>query len=226
MFTVLTARRYPRDPEALGEYIQCPNLPTLMRQFLYDQINSDTNDSAMAVPLASCPPAPARVLTYTSAIATFHAPSDHSGIGGMRRERIRAVPSWRNDPAGRYDCVYVTKDENANGFRGLSVARVRAFLSFQHAGINYPCALIEWFVPTALDPDPDTGMWVVEPEFNADGSRPTQLIHVDSILRNAHLIPVFGDDSVSLPPDFKASSSLNEFAAFFVNKFADHSTLR
>jgi hypothetical protein len=37
-----------------------------------------------------------RVAVYNSAIAKFYAPSDLSGVGGMRRERIRAMQSWKN----------------------------------------------------------------------------------------------------------------------------------
>ena len=47
-----------------------------------------------------------RIEVFNSAIATFHAPSDISGIAGMRREHIRAMPSWRNGPA-RYDTVLI-----------------------------------------------------------------------------------------------------------------------
>ncbi|OAX31238.1 hypothetical protein K503DRAFT_654751, partial [Rhizopogon vinicolor AM-OR11-026] len=47
-----------------------------------------------------------KITLYTSAVATFYAPSDISGIGGMRYERIRAVYTWRNGP-GRYDCVFI-----------------------------------------------------------------------------------------------------------------------
>ena len=32
---------------------------------------------------------------YNSAVATFYVPSDLSGTGGMRKERIRAVSHWR-----------------------------------------------------------------------------------------------------------------------------------
>jgi hypothetical protein len=35
-----------------------------------------------------------RVAVYNSAVVKFYAPSDLSGVGGMRRECIRAVPSW------------------------------------------------------------------------------------------------------------------------------------
>ncbi|KAJ6563451.1 hypothetical protein B0H10DRAFT_1843668, partial [Mycena sp. CBHHK59/15] len=58
------------------------------------------------------------------------APSDQSGIGGMHRERIRSVRSWRGG-APRRDCVFVEQDTTQPGFRGLYAARVIAFMSLK-----------------------------------------------------------------------------------------------
>jgi hypothetical protein len=55
----------------------------------------------------------------------------------MRRERIRAVKSWRNGP-GRYDTNFVNMDSSVYRMRGLDVARVRFFFSFSHNGVEYP----------------------------------------------------------------------------------------
>ena len=46
------------------------------------------------------------------------------------------------------------------------------------------------------------------------------VVHLDTILRGAHLIPVYG--SSFIPPHFRHSWSLDAFKAFFVNKYADH----
>ena len=69
-------------------------------------------------------PAPfyGKISIYPSALATFHAPSDISGVGGMRRERIRAMKSWRKGP-GCYDTVFVNMN-SLKGMLGLNVARV------------------------------------------------------------------------------------------------------
>ncbi|KAL6306047.1 hypothetical protein BKA93DRAFT_730025, partial [Sparassis latifolia] len=48
------------------------------------------------------------------------------------------------------------------------------------------------------------------------------LLHVDSLLRNAHLLPVFGPRP--LPLKFPFYHSLDCFEAFYVNKYADHHT--
>jgi hypothetical protein len=70
------------------------------------------------------------------------------------------------------------------------------------------------------EPDEDTGMWVVEPDFNDDGSPYMTVIHLDSILRAAHLIGVCNGDFV--PKDLAFHQSLDAFRAFYVNKFIDH----
>jgi hypothetical protein len=159
------------------------------------------------------------ISVYPSAVATFYAPSDISGIGGMRRERIRAVPSWRRG-SGRYDCVFVNTDSAAEGMCGLDVARIRAFLSFKSQGRTYPCALVHWFSRIGDEPDDDTGMWMVEPDFNFDGSPSAAIIHLDSIVRAAHLIGVYGEEPV--PENLSPDNSLGAFHSYYVNKFIDH----
>ncbi len=148
----------------------------------------------------------------------FYAPSDLSGIGGMHRERIRAVPSWHRGPP-QYDCVFAEADPNRLGFQGLLVGRVRLFFSFKTAGQEYPCALLQWFSTVGDEADDDTGMWIVEPDFDISGVRACEVVHVDTLMRSAHLIPVY--DNATLPSDFHHFQSLDSFWVFFVNKFAD-----
>lgn len=47
------------------------------------------------------------------------------------------------------------------------------------------------------------------------------LVHIDSLLRGAHLIGVAGKEFVPVD-DFDFSDSLDAFKAFYVNKYADH----
>ena len=63
-------------------------------------------------------------------------------------------------------------------------------------------------------------MWVVEPDFHPDGSAFSAVIHLDSILRAAHLIPVFGQDTIST--DIPLAYSLDVFSSYYVNKYIDH----
>lgn len=196
----------------------------MVRRFLYHQLTPDAPTSVDSgdVPLESCPLFNGNVSLYSSAIATYHAPSDPSGPRGMHRERIRSVASWRGGPA-RHDCVFVAQDNNLPGFRGLLVARVHLFFSFKFQAVLYPCALVSWFSSVDDEPDPDTGMWIVSPDTDDSeetGRSPLDVIHLDSIERGAHLIGVAGDDY--LPYGLQHTDSLDIFRSFYVNKFADH----
>lgn len=138
----------------------------------------------------------------------------------MNRQHIRATPSWRKGPP-RHDCVVLNKDSNLEGFRGLHVARVCIFFSFMHGGVNYPCALVEWFTPVdPNEPCANTGMWIVKPDVDRDGRREVSVIHLDSVVRGVHLIGVYGDEF--LPRRFKHTDTLDAFQSYYVNKYADH----
>lgn len=220
----MVARNVPRGVDGLADHFAIPNFRSLLARFLFNQLHPQSPlDNNTQPPLSYerliSDPQFFKLLVFSSAIATFYAPSDISGIGGMRFERIRATTSWRNGPA-RYDCVFVETDANKRGMRGLHVARVRLFFSFKHEGVTFPCALIEWFEPIGTCVDELTGMWVVEPELDVNGERSRTIIHLDSIVRAAHLIPVYG--SQPLPPFFHFSESLDAFQAYFVNKYVDH----
>ena len=114
----------------------------------------------------------------------------------MRCERIRAVDSWRKGPA-QYDCIFVETDPDALGMHGLDVAHVRLFFSFIYNNIKYPCALVHWFSCVAEPAESDTELWAVEPEFADDGRRFTSVIHLDTIVRAAHLL-LFREITLSL----------------------------
>ena len=45
-------------------------------------------------------------------------------------------------------------------------------------------------------------------------------IHIDSIIRGAHLIGVYGEQF--LPHDFSYVDSLRAFQAYYINKFIDY----
>ncbi|KAJ6617775.1 hypothetical protein B0H10DRAFT_1796822, partial [Mycena sp. CBHHK59/15] len=46
------------------------------------------------------------------------------------------------------------------------------------------------------------------------------IIPVDTILRGAHLIGIYGD--TFLPRHFNHPDTLDRFNAFYINKYADH----
>ncbi|KAI0632415.1 hypothetical protein C8Q77DRAFT_1218797 [Trametes polyzona] len=195
------ARGYPRSTAGIAEAIGVPQLPELIQRFIYAQLLPDGHVPVAPIDLVHCPPPPSRLFVFPSAVATFYAPSDLCGARGMRRERIRACQSWRGG-APRYDYM--------PGFRGLAAVRVRLFFSFtSHAGVKYPCALVTWFVPTKDEPCDKTGMWIIEPEVDANGQEVISVIHLDS-------------GNAPIPPTLQHTDSLDAFNAFYVNKYADH----
>jgi hypothetical protein len=157
---------------------------------------------------------------FYNATATFRAPSDLSGIGCMRREYIRATPSWRRG-SPRYDPVFINSDPFQEGMRGLDVARILAFFSFTHEGKLYPCALVRWFSRVGDEPDEDMGLWTVKKEFDHEGNPELSIVHIDTICRAAHLIPVY-PSSQFIRRSLTMHDTLDVFEEFFVNKFVDY----
>lgn len=127
----LAVRNIPRSLALLTQWLGIHSLPTLLFNFLHEQHAQDLENF----------PNTGKVFLYPSAVATYYAPSDKSGIGGMFRERIRCVNSWRGGPPRR-DCVFITHDEDLPGFQGLYVGQVLAWMKIKHENICYCAALI------------------------------------------------------------------------------------
>ncbi|KAH7923128.1 hypothetical protein BV22DRAFT_1016022 [Leucogyrophana mollusca] len=208
-----------RTVATLAEEINVPHLRRLIRWFLFSQLQPDDPRNPEDVPAAACPRYEGRVQVFNSAAATFYAPSDPSGIGGMRREQIRACPMWRG-LYPRNDCVFISTSPDAEGMRALEVARILCFFSFKHDHETYPCAVIHWFDKVGDTADEDTGMWITRPGIREDGSRNIAIIHIDTIYRAAHLIPIYGPEFV--PDNIKFYQSYDAFRTFYINKYADH----
>ncbi|KAF4583508.1 hypothetical protein EYR38_002259 [Pleurotus pulmonarius] len=215
------ASGYPSDLNVLEDHISIPGFALLVQRFLYDQLHPNSFLPSEDIHISALPSPRGHVKVFHSAIATFYAPSDLSGRYGMYRERIRCNPNWHNT-GPRRDCAFVVEDDTKPGLFGMSVVRLHLLFSFKHNGNTYPCALVAWYDRYGEQPDPDTGLWVVKPDLR--GVRHPQpfytVIHIESLLRGAHLIPVYGPEP--LPTTFKYQHSLNAFAAFFVNKFIDY----
>ena len=95
---------------------------------MHDQLHPEGPYST-EIALDDCPVISSNVYVFSSASATFFAPSDESGIRGMKRERIRSTHQWRNQ-GPRRDCALVVEDENQPGLKGLTPVRVMLFFSF------------------------------------------------------------------------------------------------
>ncbi|KAF8885730.1 hypothetical protein CPB85DRAFT_1442063 [Mucidula mucida] len=79
---------YPWNLQLLAERIRQPDLPDLARRFLYDL---DGDLPSEEIHISRCPPITSKVYVFHSAVASFYAPSDISGICGMKRERIHRL---------------------------------------------------------------------------------------------------------------------------------------
>ena len=214
-----------KDLTVLGERFGVADLKDLIRRYLYFKASPDADPSNTRLHLSDCPEfedIPLKV--HYSASSTFHAPSDPPGMNGLRREYIRAPPSWRGG-ASRFDIVFVNKNNGLQGLLGLEVARVRLFFSFRNRDEDHACAAVHWYGRTDDEPDDDTGMWVVKPLYHRRrrglGNLPLcSVISLDTIVRAAHLVGVVLDQEVS--PTLRSEDSLDTFKEFFVNKYIDH----
>ena len=217
-------RSYPTLLDVLGLKIGQHDLVDLTRRFLFYQLNPTSRILPDQLTLAECPMIwGSKTSVYHSATATFRAPSNPSGPGGMYREVVRSTPFWsRGDfPGPRRDCIFVDiGDSEGVGMKGLLVARVYLFFRFLYNQTNYPCALVHWY-STSSEPDASTGMWVVHPESTPRGTRHMGVIHLDSIVRGAHLLPKFPSDA-PVYREINYMNALDVYASFYVNKLIDH----
>ena len=207
----------------LSQKINQPTLPELIRRFLYDQKYPDCHITSADVSLDACPRLPGMISVFSSAAVTYYPPSDPGGIHGLRREHIRATPSWRHG-AARYDCAFVNSRPELEGMRGLDIIRIFLFFSFTYESVTYPCAFVQWYTLLDEEPDEDTGMWMVKPEKESDGSPTISVIHLDCIFRAAHLLPIYADSRNFIPHSLSLHETLDTFTNFYVNKFIDHHT--
>src|ERR1700678_6428 len=205
---------YRRSVSHLAVEINLPQLPELIQRFLYDQLYPDGHFSLSDMSLHACPNFSGQISVFHSASVTYHVQDDI----GIHCEHICSTPSWYKGPP-RYDCAYVNARPHLEGMHSLDVVRIFLFFSFAFEGTTYPCALVHWFRLIGDEPDEDTGMWIVEPE-SSDDSPTISVIHLDCILRAAHLIPIYGPNPI--PRNIFYYNSLDAFRAFHVDKFIDY----
>ena len=119
------------------DQVNKPNLTWLIQEFVYNQ--QHPRSSACDIP--NLPPFYEKITPHTTAVATFHTPSDLSGIGGMKCKQIYTVNHWRKGP-GHYDTLFVSatsdnpEDPSTHGFLGFEVARAHLFFSFTLHGVK------------------------------------------------------------------------------------------
>ena len=192
-------------PDEITDYAKQPDFFFLLQQYLEGESNIRSIDVRNVK----------HIDAHNSATAVIHSPSDPSGIGGMRQEFIRAVPAWRG-PKGRYDCIFID-----TAYDPVAVTRARLFFNFSYKGTNHSCALIHWFTKLEDEPSELNGMWIVEHMRNPDGTPVASIVGIDTIVRSAHLLPLFDDDGF-VSKDLECDDTLDHFDMFYVNRYVDH----
>ena len=170
----------------LGEYIGQANLNSLIHCFLFYKQYPTFNRTP---PLSICPTTDdaKNISIFHSATVTFCAPRNPSDIGGLYHETIWSTPRWQTSGIATHqrDCVVLNTTPEELGLRGLDIAQVYLFFSFEVGGEYHSCALIHHFCKSFDDPDPDNGMWIVKSDFDPDGYQIMSIIHDDSTV-HAH----------------------------------------
>ena len=207
----------------MAAHINQPELPDLIRKFLYYQQSNNPNTSDSDVSISTLPTFTKKLSVHSSASSVYFAPSDPCGIHGLRREQIRSTWQWQQGPP-RQDTVLVNTGNRGDTqlpMSGFVVARVLFFFSFTYDWKIYPVALVWWYILSedSGHRDEATGMWLVEREYR--NKQPLlQVVHVDTILRTVHLLPYFGCKRVSQA--ITQDNSLDKYPIYYVNRFADH----
>ncbi|KAI1786556.1 hypothetical protein LXA43DRAFT_975709 [Ganoderma leucocontextum] len=208
----LSGRKYPRTADALGDIIGLSTFGEYIRRFLFHQLHPDSPESGETLPLDSCPPLDSEsIYVHNFAEAVFYAPSDPSGVGGMRREFIRATPDWRKGGA-RYDCVFVNQDSSRKGLLGMDVAQVKLLFTLCYRQRRYQCALVHWYQREKDTPDGPRTRYRIPV---------CSVIDLATIFRAAHLIPVYNTND-RVPDTANHTMSLSDYDKFYVNKYVDH----
>jgi hypothetical protein len=213
------APRYPQSLNGLAKHIKQPRFPYALRLFLYHYLFPHSN---ITPELDDLPLFDGIIRVHHSATARYYAPSDLCGKGGIHRETIRSNPTWFKKNRlflPRYDTVFVSVNDQP-GMEGMEVGRVLLFFSFRYHRQDWQCALVTWYTKRGTAADPDTKMWIVEPEVDALGAPVVEVISLDAISRAAHLLPVYGQGR--LPQTYDYRLALDLFDAYFVSPYADH----
>ncbi len=213
----MTEPCYPHSLNHLARFINQPFFSFALRRFLFHHNHPDSEQAPANI--KDLPLFEGEIKVYHSAVATYYAPSDLCGAGGLHREFIQSTPSFHGHECR--DTVFVVLDESKKGMEGMEIGRVLLFFSFQYRRQNFSCALSNWFVHDD-EPDRDTGMWTVQIEHDRHGQPTIEVINIDSIAQGAHLLPVYGSSWV--PDDFSHHDTLDSFNSFFVNHYIDHHT--
>ena len=118
--------RYPHNLHQLATFIHQPGFPLALCQFLFALNHQDQAPAKHD----NLPSFEGEIRVYHSAIATFYAPSDLCGAGGLHCEHIRSTPSFHGSEC--CDTVFVVLNEEKSGMEGMANGQVLLFFSFHY----------------------------------------------------------------------------------------------
>lgn len=211
----------PRYIQEIANHISIPSFPDLLATFLYQQANYHTPATQAVTAIPHQQP-------YHGMIHMFHsATCMYSDLTHARavHQVIHCTPSWSRKGLPRYDCVFINSNPNLPGFKGLRVGQVQLLFSLKSLSRrreeDIPCALVKWFKAVGDGPCDLTGMWMVQPELDSrTKQRLMSVIPVNTIIRPAHLIPLYGHEHVH--HELQSAYSLQAYKGYYVNKFSDY----
>ena len=112
-----------------------------------------------------------------------------SGVEGMKHKCIHTVSCLRKGP-GCYDTLFVSaasgnaEDSPTYGTLNFEVAHGHLFFSYTLDKVKCPCTLVHWFSCATDRPNDITSTY-------PNGQPATTFVHLDTIFKEVHLIPVF-----------------------------------
>jgi len=217
-YSQISESGYPRHLEALTAHICQPGFPSALGKFVYFLDHPDGTDIPPGFVYTQYE---GLIKVYHSAIATYYAPSDLCGTGGLHRERIRSIPSFHG--GRRYDTVFVELDASKEGLLGMVVARIHLFFSFLYRGKYHFCALVHWYIRESDEQDEDTGMWSVHLErIRPGGVKLCWMLSMQNQLF-VGLTSFLYMVTLEFPRGLIILMRC-VYKSFFVNHFADHHT--
>ncbi|KAF8257651.1 hypothetical protein EI94DRAFT_1708769 [Lactarius quietus] len=120
---------YPLQLHALVAHIKQPEFPLVFAQFLYYK-SSHPDDHLAPLTLKECPVFEDVIKVHHSAVPTFYAPSDLSGLGGLCHEQIQSTPCFFGHP--HHDTIFIVTNDSQPGMEGMKIRCVQLFFLFNY----------------------------------------------------------------------------------------------
>ncbi|KAF8269640.1 hypothetical protein EI94DRAFT_1699336 [Lactarius quietus] len=111
---------YPPGLLVLAAHTKQPKFLLIFAKFLSKMLHPDKPTASSM--LAEYPTFDGAIKVHHSATATFYAPSDLSGSGGLRHELIRLMLSFYGHP--RCDTVFIVTDDSQPGMDSMEIGHI------------------------------------------------------------------------------------------------------